>query len=102
MCVVNSFVTSGNADKITDDTTNLVRWLKYDQLFSQEKNKISIDRFKALLTSEKTVDSNLINFRSSYLIHMVVLDYDTKKAQAVFAGAEVTDDCEWVDLGSMF
>ena len=102
LCVVNSFVTSGNADKITDDTTNLVRWLKYDQLFSQEKNKISIDRFKALLTSEKTVDSNLINFRSSYLIHMVVLDYDTKKAQAVFAGAEVTDDCEWVDLGSMF
>ena len=102
LCVVNSFVTSGNSDKITDDPTNLVRWLKYDQLFSQEKDKISLDRFKALLTSEKTVDSNLINFRSHTLIHMVVLDYDTKKAQAVFAGAEITDDCEWIDLGTMF
>jgi len=102
LCVVNSFVTSGNADKITDEPQNLIRWLKYDRLFSDQKNKISVDSFKELITSEKTVNSSLVNIRSYSLIHMVVLDYETQKAQAVFAGTEITDDTEWIDLGKVF
>ncbi len=93
LCVVNSFVTSGNADRITNEPVNIVRWLKYNRLFSNPKTKFSNERFRELLTSEKIVNSSLINFRSYSLTHMVVLDYETKKAQAVFAGAELTNLC---------
>ena len=101
-CIVNSFVTKGNSDKITEEPSNIVRWRKYEQLFTTEKEKLSLNHFKELLTSEKIIDSPLINFRSPNLIHMVVVDFDTHRMQAVFCGKELTDDPVWIDLGKVY
>ena len=95
-------MTKGNSDKITEEPSNIVRWRKYEQLFTTEKEKLSLNHFKELLTSEKIIDSPLINFRSPNLIHMVVVDFDTHRMQAVFCGKELTDDPVWIDLGKVY
>ena len=102
LCIVNSFAAYGNADKITYDDSNLVRWKKYEKLFAQETERISLSHFKELMTSEKIKDSHVVSFRGDDLIHMVVMDFDTHRMQAVFGGKEDLDEIEWIDLGKMY
>ena len=99
ICVVNSFASNGNADQLSVTADNLIRWKKYAEFYCGQKN-MTIDRFKELLTSEK-ISEELINIRSTQVVHMVIADYSAKKLQAVFTGHEgVVDDPEFIDLGS--
>ena len=102
LCLVNSFVTKGNADKITEDKDNLVRWRKYESLFTSETEKLSVTRVKELMASEKIIDSSLINIRSEGVVHLIVTDFATHKIQAIFGGEEATDEPEWIDLGKLY
>ena len=98
LCAVNAFAAKGQYDYITRIKNNAVRWAKYDRLFSGSE-KISSDRFKELLTSEKT-DNHFTNIRGSGLVFMLLADYETRSLQAVFTGREgVTDTPEFLDLG---
>ena len=100
-CIVNSFVTKGNADRITDDDGNLIRWKKYEYLFTDYFG-MNINKFKELMTCEKIKDSNVISIRSESAVHIAVLDFETHKLQAVFYGKEDPDEIEWIDLGKMY
>ena len=65
------------------------------------KNNISLNRFKELLTCEKTEDSPVINFRGDNLVHMVVFDYDTHSIQAILNNdKQEADNQKFVDLGT--
>lgn len=101
-CIVNSFVTKGNADRITRNESNIVRWRKYDLMFSEEKDKISLTRFKEKMTYEKIKESPIVSIRSLTVVHMVVLDFSTHKAQAIFSSNKDPDEIEWIDLGKMY
>ena len=101
-CIVNSFAAKGNSDKITDIDSNLVRWIKYNNLFASAKEKLSTARFKELMTAEKIKDSELVSFRSSSVVHLAVADFDSHTVQAVFSGKDDPDDIEWIDLGKFF
>lgn len=99
LCAVNSYAAKGNPDHITHVTHNIVRWKKYNRLFCGEDN-ITLDRFKELMTCEKT-DERVTNFRSDSVVHMVIADYAENTLQAILTGKEgVTDDPEFIDLGS--
>lgn len=99
-CIVNSFTAEGNSDKLTTAYENIVRWNKYNKQFCSEKN-ISLTRFKQLLTSEKVEDNSLINCRNSMMVHMVLVDYDTKSVQVLFGSPEGTKDkIKFIDLGT--
>lgn len=101
-CIVNSFVAKNNADRITRSKSNIIRWRKYDRMFADETDKISLTRFKEKMTSEKIKDSPIENIRSATVVHMVVMDFDTHKAQALFSGGKDPDDIQWIDLGKMY
>ena len=99
LCAVNSYAAKGNPDHITYVTNNIVRWKKYNRLFCGEDN-ITLDRFKELMTCEKA-DERINNFRSDSVVHMVIADYAENTLQAILTGKEgVTDDPEFIDLGS--
>ncbi len=98
--MVNSFAAKGNADLMTATPENLVRWKKFNELFCSEDN-ITLNRFKELLTCEKTEDSPVINFRGDNLVHMVVFDYDTHSIQAILNNdKQEADNQKFVDLGT--
>lgn len=98
--MVNSFAAKGNADLMTAAPGNLVRWKKFNNLFCNDE-KISLNRFKELLTCEKTEDSPVINFRGDNLVHMVVFDYDTHSIQAILNNdKQEADNQKFVDLGT--
>lgn len=98
LCIVNSFAVDGNMDQMTAERVNIDRWIKYNRLFSGEKG-LTLDRFKELMTCEKT-GTELINIRSTDVVHMVIADYETKSIQAVLTGTEgVIDTPVFVDLG---
>ncbi len=99
-CIVNSFTSAGNSDKLTTMYENIVRWNKYNKLFCPEKN-ISLTRFKELITSEQVEDSSLINCRSSAMVHLLLVDYDTKSVQVLFGSPGGTKDkIKFIDIGT--
>lgn len=99
LCIVNCFVADGNHDGLTLDTSNIVRWKKYDQLFCTGE-KLTVGRFKELMSCEKQ-NKALVNFRNEGTMHMVIADYSDCTLQAVFAGIEKNVDTpEYIDLGS--
>lgn len=86
LCVVNAFAAKGQYDQMTATRSNIYRWVKYDRLFAGEE-KLSLARFKSLMTSEKT-DSPYMEIRSSGLVVMTIVDYDTRTLQAAFTSRE--------------
>lgn len=101
-CIINSFVTKGNADQITNNESNIVRWKKYERLFTSEPEKLTLTRFKELMTVEKIKDNPLVNFRSAGVVHLVVMDFASHKAQVLFSSDKDPDEIEWIDLGKMY
>lgn len=105
LCIVNSFASKGNADQLTVQSENFIRWKKYNSIFCNEKN-VSLTRFKELLTHEQVKESNgddttLVNFRTVQMVHLVLVDYDTRTIQAIFTGTEgVTDEPEFISIGT--
>lgn len=98
LCVVNAFAAAENADNLTGNQENLVRWLKYNEWIAK-KDKISVIDVKDMLTCEK-VDSDVVTVHSGTVFHMVILDYATGKIQVAFTGTEgVVDKPEFVDVG---
>ena len=99
LCAVNSFAAEGNNDFITYNEGNLIRWKRYEQLFCGQKD-MTLDHFKELMTCEK-LNKNLVCIRSDSVVHMVIADYATNTLQAILTGEEgVTDEPEFIDLGS--
>ncbi len=101
MCIVNSFAAKGNADQLTNWNGNYARWEKYNNLFCGEKEKISMEHFKALMTSEKTKDSPVYNFRSENVMHMAVFDFESRDVQVLYGGKENPDEINFIDLGKL-
>ena len=61
---------------------------------------MTVEHFKELMTCEKISD-RLVNIRSDGVVHIVIADYATNTLQAILTGKEgVTDDPEFIDLGS--
>ena len=87
ICAVNSFAAQGQYDAMTTTRSNVVRWVKYDRLFAEEKEPISLARFKALMTAEKT-DSAYHDIRSNGLVFLVIVDYDSHTLQTAFTGKD--------------
>ncbi len=100
--MVNSFAAEGNSDMIDGIETNYVRWRKYDRLFSSEKEKISLARFKELMTAEKVKDSPVVSIRGQLLVHLAVFDFESRSMQVMFCGKEDPDDIEWIDIGKLY
>ena len=99
LCIVNSYAADGNYDGMTASEDNIVRWKKYNKLFCTGE-KLSVGRFKELMTCEKQGDL-IVNFRNSGTMHMVIADYSDCTLQAVFAGKEkYVDTPEFISLGS--
>ena len=99
LCAVNSFAAKGNADELVFIKNNRIRWDRYNQLFSGQRD-ITIGRFKELMTCEKT-DNVITRIRSKGMVHMVIADYSTDTLQAVLTGKDgVVASPEFIDLGS--
>ncbi|MDO4862899.1 MAG: C45 family autoproteolytic acyltransferase/hydrolase [Ruminococcus sp.] len=99
ICAVNSFAAKGNADGITSSTDNIIRWRRYNELFSGER-ELSPARMRQLLTCERT-DNDLTRIRSNSLVHMAVADYSTCTLQAILTDTDgVDDEPVFIDLGS--
>ncbi|MBR6107080.1 MAG: hypothetical protein IKQ39_03640 [Oscillospiraceae bacterium] len=99
ICAVNSFVSADLPEFMTINENNIVRWEKYNKLFATDE-KLTVSRFKDLLTSEQT-DTSLVNIRSDGLVFLLIADYDTNRIQAAFTTTDgVTDTPEFSDLGS--
>ena len=99
LCAVNSFAAKGNSDMLTNDEGNIVRWNRYNELFGGQRG-LTIDRFKELMTCEKT-DNDLTRMRGSGMVHMVIADYSTGRLQAILTGEDgVEPSPEFIDLGS--
>ncbi len=97
-CVVNSFASAGNVDKLTGQEGNLVRFMKYDKWLG-EQEKFSVTDVKEFLVSEK-VDGNVVNVYSEDVFHLVLVDYATGTIQATFTGKDgVTDVPTFVNIG---
>ncbi|MBR5405194.1 MAG: hypothetical protein IK107_02775, partial [Oscillospiraceae bacterium] len=86
LCAVNAFAAKGQYDQMTANKGNILRWVKYDRLFAGEE-KLSLARFKSLMTSEKA-DSPFLEIRSDGLVFMTIVDYDTRTLQAAFTSRE--------------
>lgn len=98
LCIVNSFAAKGNSDIITNNSSNLVRWEKYRRIFCTDEI-LSFSRFKELITCEKMTDM-VINFRSSEVVHLVVVDYSTGNIEIIFPHDEdMVDTPEFLDAG---
>ena len=99
LCIVNSFAADGNYDNMTGSPDNIVRWKKYNKLFCTGE-KLSVGRFKELMTCEKQNDT-VVNFRNSGNVHTVIADYSDCTLQGVLAGEEDNPDTpEFIDFGS--
>lgn len=99
ICVVNSFAAKGNADLLTYNSGNLIRWNRYHDLFSGQRGLTS-GGFKERMTAEQT-DNELVRIRSGNVVHMVIADYETHSLQAILTGTDgVADDPDFIDLGS--
>ncbi|WP_295085280.1 C45 family autoproteolytic acyltransferase/hydolase [Ruminococcus sp.] len=99
ICAVNSFAADGNKDTLVHNAGNIIRWNRYNKLFADENN-ISVDRFKELMTCEKT-DNEFIRIRGAGMVHMVLADYSQNSLQAIFTGKNgVTDSPVFIDLGN--
>ncbi|MBR5372691.1 MAG: hypothetical protein IK130_10820 [Oscillospiraceae bacterium] len=99
ICVVNAFAAAGQLDLMTNVSGNLLRWMKYDRLFSGSE-KITLSRFKSLMTSEKT-DNAFAEIRSNQLVYMVLVDYDSRTLQCTFTGKNgLADMPDFLDLGT--
>ena len=99
LCVVNAFAAQGQMDIITGEKGNILRWEKYDRLFSGT-DRISLDHFKTLMTAEQT-DTDFTEIRSNGLVFLLIADYDSRTLQAAFTGREgVADMPDFLDLGT--
>ena len=86
-------------DIMTGEKGNILRWEKYDRLFSST-DRISLDRFKMLMTAEQT-DTDFTEIRSNGLVFLLIADYDSRTLQAAFTGREgVADMPDFLDLGT--
>lgn len=98
ICAVNSFAADGNTDQLVYNRQNIIRWNRFSELFCGEKN-ITVDRFKELITSEKT-DNDFVRIRGGGMVHMVIADYSENSLQAILTGTDgVTDSPGFIDLG---
>ena len=98
LCIVNSFAAKENSDLITSNSGNLVRWEKYRRIFCTDE-LLSFSRFKELITCEKMTDK-VINFRSSEVVHLVVVDYSTGNIEIIFPqDQDMVDTPEFLDAG---
>lgn len=102
LCIINSFVAKTHPEQMLTVPSNLIRWKKYEELFCSSSEKLSLNRFKALMTAEKVKDSPVYNFRSELMVHMAVVDFDTHRVQVLFSGKEDPDAIEWIDLGAWY
>ena len=101
LCAVNSFAAKGNSDMLTISNGNYVRWKKYNHLFCEEKQKITLSRYLELLTCEKVEDSPVVNIRNNNLVHTVIADYDSHRLIALMTSKDgVKDEVSFIDLGS--
>ncbi|HAG14487.1 MAG TPA: hypothetical protein DCG49_11605 [Ruminococcus sp.] len=99
LCVVNSFAAKGNADQLTYNANNVIRWNRYHDLFCGQRG-LTVSRYKELLTSEQ-LDNDLVRIRSGGVVHLVLADYDTRRLQAVFPDTNgIAETPEFIDLGS--
>ncbi len=99
LCVVNSFAARRNADQLTHNSGNLIRWNRYYDLFGGQRG-LTLGGFKERMTSEQT-DNEFVRIRSENVVHMVIADYDTHSLQAILTGTDgVADAPEFIDLGS--
>lgn len=98
LCVVNSFAAKGNSDQITSIAGNLGRWEKYRKIFCTDEI-LSLSRFKELITCEKMTDE-VINFRGSDTVHLVIIDYSTGNIEVIFPqDGGMTDTPEFIGVG---
>lgn len=102
MCAVSRFAAEGLPDTITTRHNTLkaeyIHWIKLDSIFSGNE-KISPERFKELLTIEKTnVPINRI--REDDMMFMLITDHGSRSLQANLIGKDgVSDMPEFIDLG---
>lgn len=91
LCIVNSFATKGNQDGFTNSTSNLVRFVKYNN-WVKEKEKFDVADFKGIMAKEIVDQMDVANVHSSGTVHTVILDYATGKIQVAFTTGECADD----------
>jgi len=100
LCVLNSFMTEGNMDYFSGNSSNLVRFEKYNK-WVLEKEKFSVADVKDMITQEKVDQSKVINVHRNGAVHLVIIDYATDNIQIAFTGDEgVVDKPVFIDAGS--
>ena len=97
--VLNSFAARNNLDNFSGNESNLVRLYKFNKLF-EDKQKLTVDQIKDLLTSEVVDQNNVCNIHSKNVFHTVIVDYETGDIQVAFTGPEgVLDKPDFINIG---
>ena len=66
----------------------------------EDKQKLTVDQIKDLLTSEVVDQNNVCNIHSKNVFHTVLVDYETGEIQIAFTGPEgVLDKPEFINIG---
>lgn len=99
LCVVNSYISEGNKDGLTNDSFNMVRFEKY-KAWVLALDKFSVADVKNMVTQEKRDSVEIARVRPDNVYQQIIVDYHTGKIQVAFTGIEgVKDQPVFVDIG---
>ena len=96
LCVVNSFATQGNQEKMYVNQ-NAVRFAKYNEWVAAE-DAFSVAELKAMISKEKVLqgqkkgEAAVQNVRQIYTSQMIIIDYHTGNIQVSFTPSSGPDD----------
>ena len=105
LCVVNTFATEGNDDKMYFDA-NFVRFEKYNEWVAAE-DAFTVGEIKTMISREKVNQGQEIgeavvqNVRNRGTAQMIIIDYHTGNIQVSFTPETgPSDDVVFTDVGS--
>ena len=88
LCVINSFMTEGNADQFTWSGGNYVRFSKYNTWVA-EKDKLTVSDVKDIVNREtQDRDSQFQKLHSDMVFQNIIYDYHTDELNIAFTGVE--------------
>lgn len=105
LCVVNTFATEGNDDKMYPDA-NAVRFTKYNEWVASEE-AFSVGEVKTMISREKVNqgleigEASVDNVRNRGTAQIIIVDYHTGNIQVSFTpDSGPTDDVVFTDIGN--
>ncbi len=101
LCVVNSFTSEGNQDGFTGSTSNIIRFVKYNE-WVKAKDIFSPKDLKDLITTETVEQYEVQNVHGQGSAQLILVDYHTGSIQVAFTGPEgVIDKPDFIEVSRL-